>query len=71
MMQTLTKTEIAWIYSALENEVDRLNSMMNIARSENHPFAGHYAECRRDGLRGVMHKLHTALNEGSKRIGIK
>ena len=71
MMQTLTKTELAWIYSALEKDVDRFEEMMKLAEAENNAFAGHIAECRRNGLCGVMHKINTGLTDGSKRIGSK
>jgi len=69
MMQTLTKKELAWIYSALEKEVNEAIEVMN--QSENNNLVRHLAECKRDALRGTMHKIHTALNESSKRIGIK
>lgn len=69
MMQTLTKTELSWIYKAMEREAMRNIEMMN--QCETGSPAYHLAELGRDNARSVMHKIHTALNDGSKRIQIK
>ena len=68
MMQTLTKTELAWIYKALEREAMRNTEMMNqcAVGSLEHGIA----ELGRDNARSVMHKIHAAMNDGSKRIKI-
>lgn len=68
MMQTLSKTELAWIYKAMEKEAMRNIKAMN--QSEVGSPIYHLAELGRDNARNVMHKIHTALNEGSKRIKI-
>jgi hypothetical protein len=69
MMQTLSKTELAWIYNALDKEVKRKISEMNQCEAESPLF--HLAELRRDNLRATMHKIHNVLNGESKRIAIK
>ena len=69
MMQTLTKNELKWIYFALEKEVNESIEVIN--QSENNGLVRHLAECKRDALRGTMHKIQTTLSDGSKRIGIK
>ena len=73
MMQTLTKNELALICNALGNEVDRCNEVMEEAKTGSDAlsaFAGHIAECRRDALRGIMHKINATMNDGCKRIKI-
>ena len=69
MMQTFTKTELSWIYKALEREAIRNTKAMN--QCEVGSPAYNLAELGRDNARSMMHKIHTALNEGSKRIRIK
>lgn len=69
MMQTLTKTELAWIYSALEKEVKQNVNIMN--QFEVGSLEYQLAEHKRDAFRGTMHKIHSVLNDGSKRICIK
>lgn len=68
MMQTLTKTELSWIYKAMEREAMRNVEMMNQCEAGSPAY--HLAELGRDNARSVMHKIHTALNDGSKRIKI-
>ena len=68
-MQTITKTELAWIYSALEHEVKRSISVMN-----DHEYGSleyQLAEHNKEKLRGTMNKIHAILNDGSKRIAVK
>lgn len=69
MMQTLTKTELAWIYEAMKREVYAWNDAMKQCESGSPAY--HLAELKRDNARSVMHKIHTAMNDGSKRIQIK
>ena len=69
MMQTLTKTELSWIYKALEKEAMRNIEAMN--QSEVGSPAHSLAELGRDNARSVMHKIHTAMNDGSKQMRIK
>lgn len=69
MMQTFTKTELSWIYKALEREAMRNIEAMN--QCEVGSPAYYLAELGRDNARSTMHKIHTVLNEGSKRIRIK
>jgi hypothetical protein len=69
MMQILTKTELSWIYKALEREAMRNIEVMNQVEEGSPVF--HLAELGRDNARSVMHKIHTVLNDGSKRIQIK
>ena len=71
MMQTLTKTEVAWVYAALESEHARLAQLIRDAERAGNGFGVYAATLRRDGLREVMHKLHTSLNNNDKRIAIK
>ena len=69
MMQTLTKTELAWIYSALEHESLRSIKAMNESKYGSLEYQ--LAEHNRDKLRGTMHKVHSILNDGCKRIAVK
>ena len=69
MMQTFTKTELAWIYASLDKEVN--HNIQVISKTKVGSLEYHLAEHKRDTLRGVMHKIHTVLNDGSKRICIK
>lgn len=69
MMQTLTKTELSWIYKAMEKEAIRNIETMNQCEAGSPAYS--LAELGRDNARSVMHKIHTILNEGSKRIQIK
>lgn len=68
-MQTITKTELAWIYSALEHEVMRSVEAMN--DSDYGSLEYQIAEHNKEKLRGTMNKIHAILNEGSKRIAVK
>lgn len=69
MMQTLTKTELAWIYKALEREAIRNTKAMNQCAYGSLEYG--IAELGRDNARSVMHKIHNAMNDDSKRIRIK
>lgn len=69
MMQSFTKTELAWIYNALDKQAIECIHVMNEAEHGNPIY--HLAELKRDNIRSVMRKIHTALNDGSKRIEIK
>ena len=69
MMQSFTKTELAWIYKALEREAIRNTKLMNQCESGSPAY--NLAELGRDNARSVMYKIHTAMNDGSKRIRIK
>lgn len=68
MMQTLTKTELAWIYKALENEAH--SHAMIMVNNPTDSVEYKLANIARENARGVMRKIHTALNDGSKRIKI-
>ena len=69
MMQTLTKAELSWIYKVMEREAIRNVEMMSQCEAGSPAY--NFAELRRDTARSVMHKIHIALNDGSKRIQIK
>lgn len=69
MMQTLTKTELSWIYKALEHEAH--SNAMVMANSHSDSMEYQLANLARENARSVMRKIHTALNDGSKRIQIK
>lgn len=68
MMQTLTKTELTWIYKALEHEAHSNAYVM--ANSPDDSVEYKLANLARENARSVMRKIHTALNDGSKRIKI-
>lgn len=68
-MQTFTKTELCWIYSALEKSaMDDLRTMQEVGDG-NTAYA--LAELHKENMRAVMHKISTALAEDSKRIAIQ
>lgn len=69
MMQSFTKSELAWIYNALKHEAEKSNQTMQ-ELGENSPLF-HLAELNRDNCRATMHKIHEAMNNGCKRIAIK
>ena len=69
MMQSFTKTELAWIYDALEHESEKSIKVMQESEEGSPLF--HLAELSRDNLQSVMHKIHEAMNGESKRIAIK
>ena len=71
MMQTFTKNELKWVYYAMEEQIAELNNTIQQADKEGNAFVGHVATCKRDGMLGTMHKISTALADGSKRIAIK
>ena len=68
MMQTLTKTELSWIYNVMEKESMQYAEVMS--KCEVGSFAYNFSELARDNLRSVMRKIHNAMNDGSKRIKI-
>ena len=67
-MQTLTKTELSWIYTALREQSDKCARIMvdNPPDSIEHKLAN----IERENTRSVMRKIDTARNDGSKRIKI-
>lgn len=69
MMQSFTKTELAWIYEALKHETIRKIEQMK--ECEIGSPAYHLAELARDNTRTTMYKIHEALNGNCKRIAIK
>ena len=68
-MQTITKTELAWIYSALEYEVMRNVEAMNDFDYDSLEYQ--LAKHNKEKLRGTMNKIHAVLNDGNKRIAVK
>lgn len=68
MMQSLSKTELAWIYKALEKEAHANAYIM--ANSDTDSVEYKLANIARENARSVMRKVHTVLNDGSKRIQI-
>lgn len=67
-MQTLTKTELTWIYKALEHEAH--SNAMIMVNTDSDSVEHKLANIARENARSVMRKIHTALNDGSKRIKI-
>ena len=68
MMQTLTKTELAWIYKALEH--DAHSNAMIMVNTDADSVEHKLANLARENARSVMQKIHTVMNDGSKRIKI-
>ena len=68
MMQTLTKTELSWIYNALAKEA-HANAMIMV-NSEPDSVEYKLANLARENTKSVMRKIHTVIDEGSKRIKI-
>lgn len=68
-MQTLSKTELAWIYSALEKSAkEDLRTMREVGEGN---IAYSLAELHKENCRSVMHKIGIMLADGDKRIAIK
>lgn len=69
MMQTFTKTELCWIYSALKDEsmkfarIERDTEEPDIARS--------LAHHQKENMQSLMHKISCILSNNDKRIAIK
>ena len=68
MMQTLTKTELSWIYNAMQREAMRNVEMMDQCEAGSPAY--HLAELGRDNARSIMHKISTMIYNGDKRIKI-
>lgn len=68
MMQTLTRTELAWIYTALAREAHRNAIIM----ANNSPDSIEYklANIERENAKSVMRKIQTIRNDSSKRIKV-
>lgn len=68
IMKSLTKTELKWMYSAMENEVKMLNEYIDgIEENSITTIAKHKIET----LKATMAKIENILTSGTKRIEIK
>ena len=69
MMQTLTKTELSWIYNALKHELENNGKVFDESPrgSLEWILAHHNQEC----IRGVMYKIMTLRNGNAKRVAIE
>lgn len=66
-MKSLTKTELKWMYSAMENEVKMLYDYIDgIAENTTTTLVKHKAE----SLKATMEKIENILTSGTKRIEI-
>lgn len=67
-MKSLTKTELKWMYSAMENEVETLyNYIDGIEENATTALVKHKIE----SLKTTMEKINEILTSGTKRIEIK
>lgn len=69
MMKTLTKTELSWIYTALEKQAME-NSIIS-SNAENDMFSRAIANHTMEKLHGTMDKIIAILSSGAKRIEVK
>lgn len=67
-MKSLTRTELKWIYSTMENEVEELYKYIEGIEENNTitTLTKHKAEC----LKTTMEKIENILASGTKRIEI-
>lgn len=67
-MKSLTRTELKWIYSTMENEVENLYKYIEGIEENNAitTLTKHKAEC----LKTTMEKIENILASGTKRIEI-
>ena len=68
-MQTLTKTELVWIYNAVINTANECNWQMKDMNPKTPAYM--LAELHRDNLESVARKLGAVINNNDKRIAIK
>lgn len=67
-MKSLTKTELKWMHSAMENEVKMLNEYIDgIEENSITTLAKHKIET----LKATMEKIENIITSGTKRIEIK
>ena len=69
MMQTLTKTELLWIYKTLEHEAQSHAMLMANSPSDSEEYI--LANLARENIKSVMRKIRATIDDGSKRIQIK
>lgn len=67
-MKSLTRTELKWIYSTMENEVEKLYKYIEGIEEDNAiaQLTKHKAEC----LKATMEKIENILTSGTKRVEI-
>lgn len=67
-MKSLTKTELKWVYSAMEYKTNTLYDCMNKTKEPaSVTLIKHEIEC----LESTMEKINDILASGTKRIEIK
>ena len=69
MMETLSKTELVWIYNALRENADKNARLMveNPADSVEYQLAN----MARENAKATMRKIQNVIDSNSKRIAIK
>ena len=67
-MKSLTKTELKWMYSAMENKV---NMLLKYVAEAKEPTSTALAEHEIESLAMTMEKIENILANGTKRIEIK
>lgn len=67
-MKSLTKTELKWMYSAMEYEIKELyDYIYELEECETVTIIKHRIEC----LKATMEKIENILASGTKRVEIK